>query len=270
MASKGYKMPKKKNSSQNQVAQVDNRVLEAFIKDNDINAFKVLMYIGKSQLDKNLDIKSLDDDKLYTVPIRLNPIKDYYNLTSRQIREGIQKLNKTSINYRRIENGKDTESFVNILPKAKINYTDEVFECYVFGEVLKLIYAITAYSPINVKNFIGLKYKHSARMLLLVERISNYKKVVIHTDPKTLEQTKVDVMPKRQHFELDELNKMFGTKYKSYSLFINKVLKPCKEDLDLNSKLSFEYTAVKDRIGEKVRSRGRTPIIHITIDVIKK
>jgi len=261
-------MPKDLSPKQNQIAQVDNRVLEAFIKDNDINAFKVLMYIGKSQLDKDIDIESLDDDKLYTVPIRLNPIKDYYNLTTRQIKEGIKKLNRTSINYRRIEDGKDTETFVNLLPKAKINYTDEVFECYVFGEVLKLIYAITAYSKINVKNFIGLKQKHSARMLLLLERIANYKKIEVYTDPQTLKQTKVDVMPKRQHFELYELNKMFGTKYKSYSLFEKWVLKPCKEDLDLNSKLSFEYTLVKDRVGEKVKSRGRTPIIHVTIDVI--
>jgi len=261
-------MPKVLSPARNQIAQVDNRVLEAFIKDNDINAFKVLMYIGKSQLDKDIDIESLDDDKLYTVPIRLNPIKDYYNLTTRQIREGIKKLNRTSINYRRIEGGKDKETFVNLLPKAKINYTDEVFECYVFGEVLKLIYAIEKYSEIDVKNFIGLKHKHSARMLLLIERIANYKKIEIYTDPKTLKQTKVDVMPKRQHFELDELNKMFGTKYKSYSLFIKWVLKPTKEELDLNSKLSFEFTPVKDRVGDKVKSRGRTPIIHITIDAI--
>jgi len=261
-------MPKKLSPKQNQIAQVDNRVLEAFVKDNDINAFKVLMYIGKSQLDKDTNIKALDDDKLYMVPIRLNPIKDYYNLNTRQIREGIKKLNRTSINYRRIEGGKDKETFMNLLPKAKINYTDEVFECHVFGEVLKLIYAITAYSKINVKNFIGLKHKHSARMLLLLERIANYKKIEIHTDTKTLKQTKVDVMPKRQHFELDELNKMFGTKYKSYSLFVKWVLIPTKEDLDLNSKLSFDFTPVKDRVGETVKSRGRTPIIHITIDAI--
>jgi len=261
-------MPKELSPAQNQIAQVDNRVLEAFVKDNDLNAFQVLMYIGKSQLDKDVDIRSLEDDNLYVVPVRLNPIRDYYNLTSRQIRTGVQKLNKTSINYRRIEDGKDKESFVNLLPKAKINYTDEVIECYVFGEVLKLIYAIEKYSKIDVKNFIGLKHKHSARMLLLLERIANYKKIEIYTDPKTLKQTKVDVMPKRQHFELDELNKMFGTKYKSYSLFEIWVLKPCKEDLDLNSKISFDYTLVKDRVGEKVKSRGRTPVIHVTIDVI--
>lgn len=261
-------MPKELSPAQNQIAQVDNRVLEAFVKDNDLNAFRVLMYIGKSQIDKDIDIKSLDDDKLYTIPIRLNPIRDYYNLTSRQIRTGVKKLNQTSINYRRIENGKDKESFVNLLPKAKINYTDEVIECYVFGEVLRLVYAITAYSRIDVKNFIGLKHKHSARMLLLLERIANYKKVEVHTDPKTLKQTKVDVMPKRQHFELDELNKMFGTKYPSYSLFIKKVLEPTKEDLDMNSKISFQYKAIKDRLGDKARSRGRTPIVHITIDVV--
>lgn len=261
-------MPKELSPAKNQIAQIDNRVLEAFIQNNNLLAFKVLLYIGKSQLDKNIDIKTLSDDDLYLVPIRINPMREYYNLSARDIREGIKKLSETSINYRRIENGKDVETFVNLLPKAKINYTDEVIECKVFGEVLKLVYAISAYSEIDVKNFVMLEKKHSARMLLLLERIANYKKIVVHTDPETLKQTQVDVMPKRQHYELDELNKMFGTRYKSYSLFEKKVLIPCKEDLDMHSKLSFDYILVKDRVGDKVKSRGRTPIVHVTIDVI--
>lgn len=261
-------MPKKLSTNQNQIARVDNRVLEAFIKNNNLTAFKVLMYIGKSQLDKKVDIKSLDDDVLYQIPIKLQPLSNYYNLSTRHIKEGVKKLNQTSINYRKIENGKDIETFVNLLPKAKINYTDEVFECFVFGEVLKLVYAINKYSEITVQNFIHLKKKHSARMLMLLERIANYKKTIKKVDPKTFKEITIDVMPKRQHYELDELNKMFGTKYNSYSLFIQYVLKSCKEDLDLNSKLSFEYRAVKDRVGETVKSRGRTPIVYITIDVI--
>jgi len=261
-------MPKNFSPAKNQIAKVDNRVLESFVKNNDLNAFKVLMYIGKSQLDKNIDIESLDDDTLYMIPIRIQPLREFYGLTSRNIRNGIEKLNRTSINYQRMENGKETETFINLLPKAKINYTDEVFECYVFGEILKLIYAIRNYSKIDVKNFIGLKHKHSAKMLMLLERIANYKKIEVYTDPKTLKQTKVDVIPKRQHFELDELNNLFGTKYKSYSLFIKYVLEPTKADLDKNSKISFEFKAVKDRIGDKVKSRGRTPIVYITIDVI--
>lgn len=261
-------MPKNLSPNENQIARVDNRVLESFVKSNDLTAFKVLMYIGKSQLDKDRNIHDLDDEKLYKVPIRLQPLSNYYTLTTRQIREGIIKLNETSINYRKQEKGKDVESFVNLLPKAKINYTDETFECFVFGEILKLVFAINKYSEINVKNFIRLEKKHSGKMLMLVERISNYKKTVTYTDPDTFVQTKKDIMPKRQHYELDELNKMFGTKYKTYSLFVKKVLQPCKEDLDAHSQISFMYTAVKDRVGDTVKSRGRTPIVHITIDVI--
>jgi len=261
-------MPKKLSPNQNQIARVDNRVLEAFVKSNDLTAFKVLMYIGKSQLNKEVNIKTLDDDKLYKVPIRLQPLSNYYNLTTRHIREGVEKLNATSINYRKLEKGKDVETFVNLLPKAKLNYTDETFECFVFGEILKLVYAINNHSEVNVQNFIRLEKKHSAKMLMLLERIANYKKIEIYTDPDTLKQTKVDVMPKRQHYELEELNNLFGTKYPTYSLFIKYVIKPCKEDLDLHSKLSFEYKAIKDRVGETVKSRGRTPIVHITIDVI--
>jgi len=261
---------RKNKTAENQIARVDNRVLESFLKDNDALAFKVLMYIGKSGLNKHVDINTLKDDELYEIPIDLPKMRNYYNLTAREIKRGVEKLNKTSINYRRIEeDGSDVETFVNVLPKAKINYTKGTFDCKVFGEVLKLIYAIRRYSKVNVKNFIQIEKKHSPRMLLLLERIANYKKVEVYTDPKTLKQTEIDVMPKRQHFDLDELNKMFGTKYPTYSLFIKRVLEPTKEDLDMNSTLSFEYTAVKDRIGEKAKSRGRTPIVKITIDVIE-
>jgi plasmid replication initiation protein len=247
---------------ENQIAKVDNRVLEAFFKKSNITAFKTLLYIGRSGLDKVVDLDKLDDDTLYTVPIRIRSLSEYYDLDSRTIRDSLYALNQTSINYRRIEHGKDVETFMNILPKAKINYSDETFDCYVFGEVLKLVYALTdsGFSKVNVKNFIRIKGKHTARMLLLIERIGQYEKRNEHN---------IDIMPKRQHYDLKELNKMFGTKYKSYQEFIRAVLVPAKEELDTHSSLSFEYKAIKERVGKTAKSRGRTPITSITIDVIK-
>ena len=247
---------------ENQIARVDNRVLEAFFKKSNITAFKTLLYIGRSGLNKVIDLQKLDDDTLYTIPIRIRELSEYYNLDFRTIRNSLYALNQTSINYRRIEKGKDVETFMNILPKAKINYSDETFDCMVFGEVLKLVYALTAsgYSKVNVKNFIKIKGKHTARMLLLIERIGQYEK---------RNKQNIDIMPKRQHYELKELNKMFGTKYKSYSLFIKWVLLPAKVELDTHSTLSFEYKSIKERVGKTAKSRGRTPITSITIDVIK-
>ena len=84
-------------------------------------------------------------------------------------------------------------------------------------------------------------------MLLLLERINNFSENVA----------------KRKFYELDELNKLFGTKYTSYYNFEKFVLIPAKKDLDVHSNISFIYTKNKD----KIKTRGRARIVGITIDL---
>jgi len=254
-------------SKSTNIAQISNPFLEAFTRNNDLVSFKVLLYIAKSKFDDVIsvdDIDKLEDKSTYKVSIDMVGVSKFLDLDIRTIRKSISKLNSTSINYRRIIDGKDKETFINLLPAGEINYTDSTLDVWVFGEILKQIYATSKYSYIQTKNFIKLSSKHSIRMLLLIERIANYKKIEIYAGPKTLKQTKVDVMPKRQHFKLDELNKMFGTKFKTYSDFEKRVLIPAKADLDTHSTRSFEYIKNKD----KLKQKGRARIVSITIDVI--
>ena len=249
------------------IAQISNPFLEAFTRNNDLVSFKVLLYIAKSKFDDVVnvdDINKLEDKSTYKISIDMVGVSKFLDLDIRTIRKSISKLNSTSINYRRIVDGKDKETFINLLPAGEINYTDSTLDVWVFGEILKQIYATSKYSYIQTKNFIKLSSKHSIRMLLLLERIANYGKIVTHTDPETQKQTKVDVMPKRQKYELDELNQLFGTKYSTYSLFEKYVLKPAKADLDTHSTRSFEYTKNKD----KLKQKGRARIVSITIDLI--
>ncbi len=231
------------------IAQISNPFLEAFTRNNDLVSFKVLLYIAKAKLDKTIDIKKLEDKQTYKVQLKLVNVSKYLNLDIRTIRNAISKLNATSINYRRIVNGKDKETFINLLPAGEINYTDDTLDVWVFGELLKQIYATTKYSYVQTKNFIELTSKHSIRMLLLLERINNFSENVA----------------KRKRYELDELNNIFGTKAKNYSDFEKRVLKPAKKDLDKYSNISFEYLKNKD----KIKTRGRARIIGITIDLIK-
>jgi len=236
-------MAKKSN-----IAQISNPFLEAFVKNNDLVSFKVLLYIAKSKIDEAIDIKTLDKDQVHKIPIDLNNVAKYLNLDIRTIRNSIEKLNNTSINFRKIdENGDDVEEFINLLPKGKINYTSSTLDVWVFGEILHQIYATSRYSYVQAKNFISLTSKHSIRMLLLLERINNFSENVA----------------KRKTYELEELNKLFGTKYTSYSLFVDRVLIPAKKDLDIHSSISFIYIKNKDKILRK----GRARIVGITIDL---
>ncbi len=246
---KGLILMRTTKSKKSNIAQISNPFLEAFTRNNDLVSFKVLLYIAKSKLDNIINIKELDDKQTYKIPINLLNISKFLDLDIRTIRNAVSKLNSTSINYRRIENGKDTENFINLLPAAKINYTDNTFDVWLFGEILKQIYASTEYSYVQIKNFIKLRSKHSIRMLFLLERINNFSEYVA----------------KRKRYELEELNKMFGTNYTTYSLFEKYVLIPAKENLDKHSTISFEYIKNKD----KIKSKGRARIVAITIDLIK-
>lgn len=230
------------------IAQISNPFLEAFTRNNDLVSFKVLLYIAKAKLDEIVAIDKLEDKQTYKVPLNLLGISKYLQLDSRTIRNAVSKLNSTSINYRRIVDGKDKETFINLLPAGEINYTDDTLDVWIFGELLKQIYATTKYSYVQTKNFIDLTSKHSIRMLLLLERINNFSENI----------------PKRKHYDLEELNNIFGTKYTSYSNFEKYVLKPAKADLDKHSSISFVYIKNKD----KIKTKGRARIVAITIDLV--
>ena len=178
-------------SKSTNIAQISNPFLEAFTRNNDLVSFKVLLYIAKSKFDDVVnidDINNLEDKSTYKVSIDMVGVSKFLDLDIRTIRKSISKVNSTSINYRRIVDGKDKETFINLLPAGVINYTDSTLDVWLFGEILKQIYATSKYSYIQTKNFIKLSSKHSIRMLLLLERIANYGKIVTHTDPETQKQ----------------------------------------------------------------------------------
>ena len=93
----------------------------------------------------------------------------------------------------------------------------------------------------------NLKSKHTLRLLPVLNKISQYD----------------DNVAKRKKYELEDLNDLFGTKYRNLYDIQRKILAPVKEELDMNSKLTFIYEIKFDNFDV-----GRPKATSITIDVI--
>jgi hypothetical protein len=93
----------------------------------------------------------------------------------------------------------------------------------------------------------NLKSKHSLRLLPVLNRINQYS----------------DKVAKRKKCDLDYLNSLFGTRYKNLYDIQRKILEPVKDELDMNSKLTFLY-----EINFENFYVGRPKATSITIDVI--
>lgn len=70
-------------------------------------------------------------------------------------------------------------------------------------------------------------------------------------------------IPKRKKFELEDFNDFFGTSYKKLSDVQRFILEPVKEELDLNSKITFLYEVNFIQL-----DKGRPKSHNITIDVV--
>ena len=71
---------------------------------------------------------------------------------------------------------------------------------------------------------------------------------------------------KRKHYDLEEMNLMFGTKYKRIKQFEAEILVPVKEELDATSRLSFVYEVHKDKTTATV---GRAKALGVIIDLVQ-
>jgi plasmid replication initiation protein len=162
------------------------------------------------------------------------------------LKRNIKLLTETSINYKN-DNG---DGFITILPKAFFD-NNGTLELQIFSEILKLTHALKRFSVIDVSQIMMLESKHSIRMLMLLERIYNF----------------ADNISKRQKYELEDLNLLFGTQYKKIAEIERAILIPAKKELDATSKISFEYQTNYDKIH---RTAGRAKAVSVTIDLIQR
>ena len=234
MAKISTKAKKKKSN----IVKIKNDLVESFVKQNNLTALKILFYIA-------YDCENIPSGDIIKIKMNTKDICEYCKVDIKTIIRNLEQMQKTSISW----TDEKSKSFISVLPKCHIEFGGNI-EITMFKEVIQMIVDVKSkYTSINAEQLMRLKSKHSARMILLLEMMNGFDEHI----------------PKLKRYGLDELNLLFATNYKRLGEFDRKILKPAKEDLDTNSKLSFVYDVNYDKEAHTV---GRSKAVGVTIYLI--
>ena len=224
------------------IQKVSNTFIDSTLHKSNLPALKTIYYIS-TILDKFDHTKELD-----TLTIDLRQMLKYTELTAKDIRNNLRSMQETSITF--IDEKKQIEEYISLVPRIEFLWGKNIVKIDLYSKIAKLIIdAVGQYSFIDTKQLMRLQNKHSLRLLPVLFKLTRYS----------------DNVPKRTSYELDELNDLFGTKYKRLVEIERKILIPVKEELDSESKLSFVYEIHYINLGQ-----GRPKANKITIDLIQR
>jgi hypothetical protein len=233
------KKQREKASKPLKLVKVKKDFIENFIDNNKTNVMKILFYIAKSNRKLN-DFISIKGD-MRVIQIDAKKMAEACNIDFRELKRYTKKLTSTSIT---IQETKDVLEYKSLIPSAI--FKNHILEIEMYDVILKKLLEVEKkYALIDINNLMDLRSKHSIRMIQLLEMINRYDKDI----------------PKRRHFDLEEINLFFGTKYKNCSLFRSKVLNVVQKELDTKSHLSFIYTV------RQISTAGRPKDIGFIIDL---
>jgi plasmid replication initiation protein len=183
---------------------------------------------------------------LTNLTIDMKQMLKYIEVSAPEIRRTLKQMQQTSISF--INEELKEELMINLLPYINFKWGKNEVEIKIFTKIAKLIVDVkNNYTFINTKTLMNLKNKHSLRLLPMLNTINQYS----------------DNVAKRKKLDLEAINDLFGTNYKRLIECERKIFAPVKEELDMNSKLTFLYETNFDNFG-----KGRPKATSITIDVI--
>jgi len=225
--------------------KIANSFIEnALIKSN-ASAIKTLFYLAS--ILERAELDRVKDDKIVGIILDTKQMLQYTEMTMPEIKRNIKAMQQTSITFEDEVEG--TIEGMSLLPRYKIIHGKSKIELDLYGKIARMIIGVKKnYTYINTKTLMNLKKAHSIRLLAILNMIAGFD----------------DDVAKRKRYDLDALNEIFGTKYKRLVDIERYVLKPVKEELDTNSKLSFLHEINFDNFG-----KGRPKAVDITIDLIK-
>lgn len=226
--------------------KISNTFIDNVIINSNASALKTMYYLS-TVLEPLLlgDKYSKKPNRIISVDINLKDALEYTELSLVEVKRNIKAMQETSITF--IDMNEDTIEGMSLLPRYKLIPGKNIIEIDIYTQIAILIVDVkNNYTFINTKTLMNLKSKHSLRLLPILNRINQYSKDV----------------GKRKKFDLDELNDLFGTKYKRLQDIERFILAPSKQELDLNSKLSFIY-----EINFEAVALGRPKASNIVIDI---
>jgi len=214
--------------------KISNNFIENSIANSNINVLKILYYLSTILETYNY----LNEYNEYI--INLKDMLKYTGLTSQNIRDNIKKMQQTSISF--VDETKNIESGISLLPKYYFYWSKNKISITLDKKICSLIIDVTKrYTFINTKELMKLKSIHSFRLLPILHMINGYDK-------------------KQKTYNLNNLNEIFETNYKSLSQFETNIFRKTKKELDDKSSLSFSYEINFDNLG-----LGRPKAVSITI-----
>ena len=220
-------------------AKISNKLIESFIRQNNIVALKTLFYIAQ------FDIQIVQNQRMQTLKIDLDDLCMTTNTHRETLRKNIRRMQRTILTFETEDGVED----IVVIPRAEYCYGKKTLEIDMYTKVLQLVAQVKRqFTTIDTRYIMALENKHSVRMLALLERIKNYQSNVA----------------KRKHLTLEELNLFFGTHYKRIAEFERKILKPVQEELNQKAKLSFIYEVEYQSVG-----RGRPKAVGVVIDLVE-
>jgi len=244
-----YKRKKREQNKKPKVHQkIANTFIESAITKSNLSALKTLYFL--STVLSKVDMQKMKDDKIVGIKIDKREMLKFTELSVNTLVKTTKSMQQTSITF--VDEKEGITEGMSLLPRYKFVAGKNIVELDLYVRIAKMIVAVkTKYTPMNIKDLMKLRNKHSLRILALLSRIDTYK------------DEEGNPLPKRKHMTLEDMNDFFGTKYRSWGEIERSIIKPVKEELDANSKLSFIYEADYENLG-----KGRPAFQKVVIDLI--
>ena len=220
--------------------KISNNFIQSEIFNLNKNALKTVFYLAS--ILENFDFSK----ELNTLYIDLQKMFKFTEMTATDIKNNLRAMQDTSITF--ADENEDIEEFIVLIPRIKFHYGIKRVEIDLYSKIAKLILNVKDnYTFLNTKSLMSLENKHSLRLLPILNMISRYDGA------------------KRKKYELQDLNAIFGTKYKNLTDISRYILTPVKSELDELGSLTFLFEINYISLG-----KGRPKAISITIDVIEQ
>ena len=190
------------------------------------------------------------DKEHFTVTIDYEKALAFTGITDAEFTRTLKAMQSVSITF--IDEVEKYEEYINLLPRIKRLYGKKQVEIDLYAKVARLIVDVPKQiggTMLNVKEICKLKSKHSVRLLPILHMINGF------DYPAKKEKT----------YTLEDLNQIFGVKYRNLNEIEDRILKDVQHELNTTSKMGFEYDV---NTGYNGIAKGRPKALSITITPI--